>query len=232
MKGKWQSVVLFIYCWLSCYWLHKLKLVHMAINVWRGKSGVHWDNEDGCGIVPETEKVWQEHLNGGVSMILSVLFLFWLHFQSNEHLTPMDDAVTTLPTKKILPWTCRMVTKTEDSLVFSWEGRHIPFVLLLFWTFILDISFHFCDLHSEFYIHFKFTLYPFSQFPLFLQKCFHGITIFALCDTFTNATKQRFYGYDESLWAFPLFFFCVLPQFIMTWSLSLPLSYDVLIHTA
>ena len=47
---------------------------------------MHWDNEDGCGIVPEMEKVWQEHLDGGVSMILSILFFFWSHFQSNEHL--------------------------------------------------------------------------------------------------------------------------------------------------
>ena len=47
---------------------------------------MHWDNEDGFGIVPEMEKVWQEHLNGGVSMIFSVLFFFSSHFQSNEHL--------------------------------------------------------------------------------------------------------------------------------------------------
>ena len=77
MKGKWQSVS-FVYLLLIKLLLtsHKLKLVHMAINVWRGKSGVHWDSKDGCGIVLEMEKVWQEHLKGGVSMIFSALSLF------------------------------------------------------------------------------------------------------------------------------------------------------------
>ena len=85
MKGKWQSVS-FIYSLLIKLSLtsHKLKSVHMAINVWRGKSGVHWDNEDGCGIVPEMEKVWQEHLEGGVSTIFSV-------FNFSDHIfSPMN----------------------------------------------------------------------------------------------------------------------------------------------
>ena len=42
------------------------------------------------------------------------------------------------PTKKILPRTHQLATKTEDSLVFSWEGRHIPLVSFLFWTLILN----------------------------------------------------------------------------------------------
>ena len=37
----------------------------MAINVWRGKSGVHWDNEDGCGIVPEMEILLDAVPRGG-----------------------------------------------------------------------------------------------------------------------------------------------------------------------
>ena len=41
----------------------------------------------------------------------------------------------TLAMKKILLWTRQMATKTEDNLVFSWEGRDIPF----HFTFILDI---------------------------------------------------------------------------------------------
>ena len=75
MKGKWQSVS-FIYSLLIKLSLtsHKLQLIHMAINVWRGISGVHWDNKDECGIVPEMEKVWQEHFKGVVSMIFSALF--------------------------------------------------------------------------------------------------------------------------------------------------------------
>ena len=57
MKGKWRSVS-FVYLLLIKLLLtsHKLKLVHMAINVWRGKSGVHWDSKDGCGIVLEMRK--------------------------------------------------------------------------------------------------------------------------------------------------------------------------------
>ena len=38
----------------------------------------------------------------------------------------------TPPTKKILLQTHQMATKTEDSLVFCWEGRHIPFVSFYF----------------------------------------------------------------------------------------------------
>ena len=55
---------------------------YTAINVWRGKSEVHWDNTDGCGIMPEIEKVWQEHLEGGVSTIfLCINFLIAFSIQ-------------------------------------------------------------------------------------------------------------------------------------------------------
>ena len=76
MKGKWQSVR-FIYLLLIKLSLtsYKLKLIHTAINVWRGKSGVHWDNKDECSISPEMEKVWQEHLDGG-KYDISVLIFF------------------------------------------------------------------------------------------------------------------------------------------------------------
>ena len=118
--------------------------------------------------------------------------------------------------KKILHWTHQMVMKTEDSLVFSWEGRHIPFVLFLCWTFMLDVYFHFLQfifqvsLPSWTFIY-MFVIYipsfnsissshflPLVNFPLF-TKTLPWHNIFASCDTFTNAMKQRCYGYDELL---------------------------------
>ena len=49
-----------------------------------------------------------------------------------ENLTAAYPMVMTSLMKKILLWTCQMAAKTEDSLVFSWEGRHIPFILFYF----------------------------------------------------------------------------------------------------
>ena len=98
----------------------------------------------------------------------------------------MSSRTQPLPTpmmKKMLPRTRQTVTKTEDSLVFSWEGRHIPFISPLFWTFILDVLFSFSRLiflvfasvlnvishvrilHSEFHCCFNFAPYVFGQFP-------------------------------------------------------------------
>ena len=51
----------------------KLKFIHTSIDVWRGKSGVHWDNKGGCSVGPGMEEVWQEHLKVGVNVILSAL---------------------------------------------------------------------------------------------------------------------------------------------------------------
>ena len=131
----------------------------------------------------------------------------------------MNSRTPPLPTlmKKILPWTRQMVMKTEDSLVFSWERRHIPLVLFsLFWTLILNIYFSFSQfifqvLLSSWTFIYMFTIYILSftsvssshlmssvNFPLF-AKMLPWHNIFVLCNTFTNATKQRFSGYDESL---------------------------------
>ena len=65
-KGKWQSVSL--HCSDNTILTsHQLKAIHMSINSWRGKSGVHWDDEGGCCIGPETENVWDAHLRVLVS---------------------------------------------------------------------------------------------------------------------------------------------------------------------
>ena len=123
--------------------------------------------------------------------------------------TPTTIATTSL-TKKILLRTCQVATKTEDSLVFSWEGRHLPFLFhFLFQTFLLDIYFHFLrlifqvSLSSWSFIYMfaiyipssplfqVYTLMPSGNFPLF-AKTLPRCDVFALHDTFTNATKQRF----------------------------------------
>ena len=59
-RGNGGVYVLFIYCWSSCD-----KLIHTAIDVWRGKLGVHWDNKDGCGIMPEERKSGKNILKEG-----------------------------------------------------------------------------------------------------------------------------------------------------------------------
>ena len=102
-----------------------------------------------------------------------------------------------------------MVTKTEDSLVFSWEGRHILFSFHFYFghfswmfTFIFAIDFLsfafilvvYLYVHD---IHFKFTsvsclhLLLLDNFPLF-TKTLPWRDIFTSCDTIANAMKQRF----------------------------------------
>ena len=34
----------------------------MMIDVWWGRSGVHWDNKTGCTVGPELEEVWAAHI--------------------------------------------------------------------------------------------------------------------------------------------------------------------------
>ena len=127
--------------------------------------------------------------------------------------TPMTIA-TISPMKKILLQTHQMATKTEDSLVFSWEGRDIyHFPLFLFHLFILDIPlgclFSFSQLIfqvslSSWSFIYMFAIYipslppfhvctliPLDNFPLF-AKMLPWCDIFALHDTFANATQQRF----------------------------------------
>ena len=54
---------------------NQLKSSHMAINIWQAKSEVHWDNENGCCIVSETEAVWEAHMAIGVSQNNSQIIL-------------------------------------------------------------------------------------------------------------------------------------------------------------
>ena len=115
-----------------------------------------------------------------------------------------------------------MATKTEDSLVFSWEGRdiyHFSF-RIYFGQFSLErftfrFDFHFRDSFSEFHfrlaylyisaIHisssppFRSHFDAFGQFSLYSQKTLPWRDIFASRDTFANATKPEVFGYDESL---------------------------------
>ena len=135
-------------------------------------------------------------------------------------LTPTTIA-TILPTKKILLQTCQMVMKTEDSLIFSWEGRHIPFsfifvLLVLFWTFfswmftfifsidflsftfVLVIYLYVHDLHS------KFAAVSCSHFDAFRQ--FHLIhknasmaQLFCFMQYLCKCHKAEVFGCDESL---------------------------------
>ena len=114
-------------------------------------------------------------------------------------LTPTTIA-TISPMKKILLQTHQMATKTEDSLVFSWEGRdiyHFSFhiysghflldvlffsfsrlifrVLLLSWSFIYMFA-----LYIPGSLPFSSYFDAFGQFSLYSQKRFHGTT-FSLC---------------------------------------------------
>ena len=54
---------------------NQLKSSHTAINIWWAKSGVHWDNENGCCIVSEMEAVWEAHMAVGVSQNNSQVIL-------------------------------------------------------------------------------------------------------------------------------------------------------------
>ena len=48
----------------------------MTINVWQGKSGVHWNNKTGCSVGPELEEIWAAHITLIVcSMIVQQLLL-------------------------------------------------------------------------------------------------------------------------------------------------------------
>ena len=125
-------------------------------------------------------------------------------------------------------WTRQMATKTEDSLVFSWEGRHIPFLFcFLFWTFLFNVYFHFRDWVSEFCcrlsrllyvhdLHSKFAAISCSHFDAFGQfPLIHKNTSMAQHFRFVRylhkCHEAEVFGYDESLWAFPLsfdFMFC------------------------
>ena len=72
IKGKWWSVS------LRCsdhtiLTSHQLKAIHMSINSWKGKSGVHWDDKGGCYIGPETENVWDAHLRVSVSFLFNII---------------------------------------------------------------------------------------------------------------------------------------------------------------
>ena len=72
IKGKWWSVS------LRCsdhtiLTSHQLKAIHMSINSWKGKSGVHWDDKGGCCIGPETENVWDAHLRVSVSFLFNII---------------------------------------------------------------------------------------------------------------------------------------------------------------
>ena len=49
---------------------HQLKATHASINLWRGKLGVHWDDNDGCCVGPEVEAVWEVHLQVAVSVFI------------------------------------------------------------------------------------------------------------------------------------------------------------------
>ena len=123
-------------------------------------------------------------------------------------LPTLTTIATTSPIKKILLWTFQMAMKTEDSLVFSWEGRHTPFSFcFLFQTFLLDVYFHLFDfpsftfilviylyvhnLHSEFTSVSSSHSMPSVNFPSF-TKTLPWRDIFASCDTIANAMKQRF----------------------------------------
>ena len=88
-----------------------------------------------------------------------------------------------------------MAMKTEDSLVFSWEGRHIPFLFSLSFRTIslgrlfsfLRFDFLWVSLSSWLFIYIFVIHIPslppfcshfdaFRQFSLYSQKCFHGTT--------------------------------------------------------
>ena len=122
-------------------------------------------------------------------------------------LTPTTMAMTS-PTKKILLRTCQMAMKTEDSLVFSWEGRHIPFcftfisdihlgcLIFIFaidfprFTSILVVYLYVHDLHSEFAsvscVHFD----AFGQFP-FIRKNTSMAQPFFLCAIPSQMPQSR-----------------------------------------
>ena len=143
--------------------------------------------------------------------------------------TPTMIAMT-LPIKKILLWTCQMATKTEDSLVFSWEGRHIPFSFrFLFWTFLLDIYFHFRDWFSKFHFRlgrllicsqftcqvrrcFKFTLWRLWATSLYLQKCFQGATFLLRAIPSQMPWSRGFWLWWIALSLSSFFWFYVSPQ--------------------
>ena len=114
-----------------------------------------------------------------------------------------------------------MATKTEDSLVFSWEVRSIPFLFSLFisdifswmFTFIFAIDFPssvfvlvvlFICLRFKFRVcfHFKFTLHAFSPFCKNTSMARH----FCFVRYHRKCHEAEVFGYDESLWAFPLSF--------------------------
>ena len=133
--------------------------------------------------------------------------------------------------------------KTEDSLVFSWEGRHIPFILFLFWTFILDVFiFHFLQFILQVSVPFWMFIYMFviyiqsftsvsnSHFmPLFifLQKHFHGAT-FSLCMIPSQMPQSRgFLAMMNHSEPFLFYFYFVMfwPNFIMTLPFILSCTY-------
>ena len=164
-----------------------------------------------------------------------------MDISSHPLLTPTT-IVTTSPTKKILPQTHQVATKTEDSLVFSWKGRHIPFSFHFYfghfsWMFI----FIFRDWYSEFHFHlvclftcswFTFqvslpfqvhTFMPSVNFPLFAERLpWHDI--FALCDTFAKCHKAEvlwLWWITLSLSSFILIFFMFWLNFALVSSPSL-----------
>ena len=149
--------------------------------------------------------------------------------------------VMTSPMKKILLWTHQMATRTEDSLVFSWEGRHVPFhfafildiylghlififaIDFLSFASILVVYLYVCDLHSEFTSISCLHFMPSVNFLLF-AKILLWRDIFALRNIFTNAMKQRFLAImnhsEPFLFHFDLYvsprFYCDLIYFSST----------------
>ena len=139
-----------------------------------------------------------------------------------QPLPTLTMTATTSPMKKTLPQTCQMAMKTEDSLVFSWEGRHIPihFVLdICFRHFISHLWFSFWDLHP-----FEVHTLSLQSISLYSSKHFHGAT-FLLCVIPSQMPWSR--GFVTMMnHSEPFLFhfkFYVLPQFMMILSSH---SYD------
>lgn len=42
----------------------------IPVIVWWGKSGAPWNDQDGCGVVPEMERVWDAHMKVKVSLCI------------------------------------------------------------------------------------------------------------------------------------------------------------------
>ena len=42
----------------------------IPVIVWWGKSGASWNDQDGCGVVPEMESIWDAHMKVNVSFCI------------------------------------------------------------------------------------------------------------------------------------------------------------------